>query len=273
MSGVVEVAALQLPAEPGEVAGNRDRFVRAVRDLAGPVDLIVTPELSITGYDLALIDERGAELAEPLDGPSVGAAVELAAERDATIVLGLLERAPDGLYDTAAIVTPDGRVTGYRKSHLYPPETLRLRAGDELRPVATPVAALGPLICFEHAFPAIATTLALAGAQILVIPSAVPVGYEYLLELRSRARAQDNQVFVVACNLAGYGFCGRSLIADPRGAVLASAGAEPAVLRARLDLSVIADERSREPALHMHRPDLYEHAAGGSARVQPVDGD
>lgn len=67
----------------------------------------------------------------------------------------------------------------------------------------------------------------------------MPFGYEHLLSLRTRARAQDNQVFAVGCNLAGNGFCGRSLVADPRGDVLAEAGTEETVSRATLDLTAI----------------------------------
>ena len=85
----------------------------------------------------------------------------------------------------------------------------------------------------------------------------MPFGYEHLLTLRTRARAQDNQMFAVGCNLAGDGFCGRSLVADPRGEVLAEAGTEETVLRAVLDLAAI--EREREPALRLRRPDLYGH--------------
>ena len=259
---VIEAVALQLASAPGELDANRDRYAEAVRGLDGNVQLIVTPELVISGYDLALIDERGAAVAEPLDGPSVRLTAELANRSGATIVLGLLERHSNGLYDTAAVVAPDGSVTPYRKSHLYPPERSRFAEGAELRIVDTPAGRLGPLICFEHAFPSIATTLALDGAQVLVIPSAVPVGYEHLLVLRSRARAQDNQVFTIASNQTGNGFCGQSLIADPRGSVLACAGAEETAVRATLDLTAIAREREQEPALRLHRPTLYRSAPG-----------
>jgi predicted amidohydrolase len=66
-------------------------------------------------------------------------------------------------------------------------------------------------------------------------------------------------VFAVGCNLAGNGFCGRSLVADPRGEVLAEAGTEETVLRATLDLAAIEREREREPALRLRQPDLYRH--------------
>lgn len=263
--GVINAVALQLASTPGDVEGNRRRYADAVRALGDSADLIVAPELAISGYDLELIDERRASLGEPLDGPSVTESLALARDARATIVLGILERRDTELYDTAVVVTQHGDVTPYRKTHLYPAEASRFVAGDELRTVDTPAGRIGPLICFEHAFPAIATTLALRGAQILVIPSAVPIGYEYLLTLRSRARAQDNQVFVIACNQAGNGFCGNSLIADPRGRLLAHGGVDEATLCAPLDLSVIELERAQEPALRLHRPWLYE-------RVMPSAG-
>jgi predicted amidohydrolase len=184
---------------------------------------------------------------------------ELAAQTGATLVFGMLERDGDALYDTAVVAAPDGHLVPYRKSHLYPTESELFAAGTELVVAPTPAGRLGMMICFEHAFPDVATALALRGAQILVIPSAVPFGYEHLLTLRTRARAQDNQVFAVGCNLAGNGFCGRSLVADPRGEVLAEAGTEETVVRAVLDLAAIEREREREPALRLRRPDLYRH--------------
>lgn len=264
MTGTLDVAALQLAAAVGQPRRNVDRYVAAARSAAG-ADLIVTPELVTTGYDLAVVRERGHELAEPAGGPTVALTAELAAELGATIVLGLLERDGDTLYDTAAVVTPTGTVSLFRKTHLYPAEVGLFTAGEELTIVDTPAARVAPLICFEHAFPELATTLALAGAQVLVVPSAVPVGYEYLLELRTRARAQDNQVFAVGCNLTGGGFCGRSLIADPRGEVLARASMAEETVRARLDLSAIGRERAQEPALRLRRPTLYAPDRVGTA--------
>jgi predicted amidohydrolase len=248
-----------MAATPGDLAANVDRFVELAGKHAGEGELVVAPELVTSGYDLDLLASRGRELAEPLDGPIASRVSELATQTGATLVLGLLERDGDVLYDTVVAVAPDGRVVPYRKSHLYPTESALFAAGTELVVAPTPAGRLGMMICFEHAFPDVATTLALRGAQILVIPSAVPVGYEHLLTLRTRARAQDNQVFAVGCNLAGNGFCGRSLVADPRGDVLAEAGTEETVLRAVLDLAAIDREREREPALRLRQPDLYRH--------------
>ncbi|MGH3760621.1 carbon-nitrogen hydrolase family protein [Actinophytocola sp.] len=251
------IAVLQLAAVPGDVAGNVDRYLAALRAHGGEADLVVTPELCLSGYDLALVAERGAELAEPLDGPAVTETRRLAAELDTTVVVGLLERDGDTLHDSAVVVTPGGAVHSFRKTHLYPAEVGHFAAGDRLVTVDTPAGRLGPLICFEHAFPELATTLALAGTQLLVIPSAVPVGFEHLLRLRTRARAQDNQLFAVAANLAGGGFCGGSLIAGPKGEVLAEAGPAEQVLWHTVDLGEIVRERVTEPALALRQPELY----------------
>ena len=255
--GSVKVAVLQLYSEPGEVATNLDRLVRLVEEHGPAVDLVVAPELATTGYDLDMLGARGLELAEPVDGVTGKRLQEVAARVGATLIVGFLEQDGNEVYDSVAILSPSGPLGVYRKSHLYPPELEVFAAGQALGVVDTPVGVVGPLLCFEHAFPEVATTLALAGAQILVIPSAVPVDYEHVLHLRTRARAQDNQIFAIGCNMTGHGFAGRSLVADPRGDVLAEAGEEPEVLLAELDLAAAQSERGREPALQMRRPELY----------------
>ena len=248
-----------MAAQPGERSANVDRLAELVLKHADGAELVVAPELVTSGYDLDVLARRGRELAEPLDGPTAARVAELATETGATLVFGMLERDGDALYDTAVVAAPDGHLVPYRKSHLYPTESELFAAGTELVVAPTPAGRLGMMICFEHAFPDVATTLALRDAQILVIPSAVPFGYEHLLTLRTRARAQDNQVFAVGANLAGNGFCGRSLVTDPRGEVLAAAGTEETVVRATLDLAAIEREREREPALRLRQPELYRH--------------
>ena len=253
----VRVAVLQTAAEPGEVAANVEGLVALIEEHGPGVDLVVAPELATTGYDLELLTVRGRELAEPADGPTARRLVELATRVGATLVVGFLEQDGDHLYDSLLMVSPSGPLGVYRKSHLYPPELAVFSAGTALDVVQTPAGVVGPLVCFEHAFPDVATTLALAGAQILVIPSAVPLDYEHLLHLRTRARAQDNQVFAIGCNMTGNGFAGRSLVADPRGEVLAEAGEEPTVLIVEMDMAASRSERGREPSLSMRRPELY----------------
>lgn len=254
----VQVAVVQQVMPVGEVVGNREHLARVVEE-HHDVDLVVFPEMYITGYDLAVLAARSSELAEHAStGPTALLIRELSQRHRLTIVVGVFERADDGtLYDSLLIAAPGDAPSVYRKSHLFPAELSVFTAGHDLPVVSTPTGVLGPQICFEHAFPAISTTQALAGAQILVIPSAVGDDHEHLIEVRTRARAQDNQVFAVAANSNSPGFCGHSMVVDPRGRVLAAAGHEDVVLRATLDLGEIPAERRREPSLGMGRPDLY----------------
>jgi predicted amidohydrolase len=104
----------------------------------------------------------------------------------------------------------------------------------------------------------------LQGARIVYIPSAVPIGYEYLLNLRTRARAQDNQIFTLAVNRVGRDgettYCGLSKIVNPRGEVIAEASQiEEELLVAEIDLNMILKERKQEPVFRSMRPELYNY--------------
>jgi predicted amidohydrolase len=261
----VRVAVAQTAPVVGDVAANLADAERHIAALAGRADLVVFPELFTTGYRLAGLDH--AYLADPLPGgPSIARLSRAAAAAKLAVSGTLLESAGPALYDTAILIGPDGALVGcYRKSHLYPAERAYFAPGQELTVLSLGAdLRVGMAICFEHAFPEIFTELALSGANLVAIPSAVPVGYEHLLELRTRARAQDNQLFVAAANLVGDDgqsrWCGGSLIIDPRGDVLAAAGSDgPAVIVATVELDRIAAERASEPALVNRRPELYPH--------------
>lgn len=261
----IRIAVAQTSPTVGDVEANLEAAERTIAGLAGGADVVVFPELFTTGYRREGMDH--AALAEPLDGgPTVTRLGRAAASAGLSVVGTILEAAGGRVYDTALVVDATGDLAGsYRKSHLYPAERAHFAPGDRLEVVDVGPTRIGLAICFEHAFPEIFAELALAGAELIAIPSAVPVGYEYLLELRTRARAQDNQVFVAAANLTGFDgvndWCGGSMIVGPRGNVLAAAGREPGVIRAELDAAAVAAERRQEPVLVNRRPDLYRRLA------------
>lgn len=255
--------------------GDKDGNLRAAADLlehaAGGLTLACLPELFDVGYDPDARDSVLVDLAEPVPGPLTERLSELARRLDVGLVAGVLERdahVPEVLYDTAVLVSRSGELAGsYRKSHLYPTEHRWFRPGNRLQVFDLDGVRVGIAICFEHAFPQIASTLARRGAQLILNPSAVPVGFEYLQELRIRARAQDNQIFAAAVNRVGSEgpvvYSGGSLVAGPRGDVLARASSsELGVVSAELDLARIRSERLQEPALRALRPELYEPDAG-----------
>lgn len=260
----IRVAVAQTAPRVGEVDANLDDAVSTIAGLAGEAEIVVFPELFTTGYRREGMDHRS--LAEPLDGGrSVERLAGAAADAGVAVIGTVLELDGERVYDTAIVIGADGRVAGrYRKSHLYPDERAFFAPGEQLEVVDAGVARVGLAICFEHGFPEIFTELALRGAELIAIPSAVPAGYEYLLDLRTRARAQDNQVFVAASNLAGFDgattWCGASMIVGPRGQQLAVAGpSAPEVIVAEVDPAQAIAERKQEPVLLNRRPDLYSH--------------
>jgi predicted amidohydrolase len=261
----VRVAVAQTAPRVADVERNLVEIERIIAGLAGRSDVVVFPELFTTGYRREGMDH--AALAEPLPGGMSILRLGAAAVSAQLAVVGTILEVADGcIYDTAIVIGADGRLAGsYRKSHLYPAERAHFAAGDRLEVVDAGITRIGLAICFEHAFPEIFTELALRGAELIAIPSAVPVGYEYLLELRTRARAQDNQVFVAAANLVGFDgandWCGTSMIVGPRGDVLATGGSSVGVIRADVEASDVAAERSQEPVLINRRPDLYPNLA------------
>lgn len=263
MTSSLTVAVAQVAPEVGAVDRNLDAASKWIAGMAGRADLVVFPELFTTGYRRDGMDH--AALAEAIpDGPTVQRLADAARSAHLAVAGTILERADGAIYDTAILIGGDGSLTArYRKTHLYPAERAFFAAGDEL--VVASIGRgvqVGLAICFEHAFPEIFSALALRGATLIAIPSAVPVGYEYLLDLRTRARAQDNQVYVAAANLVGFDgetrWCGRSAIIDPRGTVLASAGGDDeATIVVALDLTLIEREREQEPVLAERRPEIY----------------
>jgi predicted amidohydrolase len=263
---ILQVGLVQMDCRLGDKAHNLAHAKRWIERLPDGVEIACLPEFFNTGYHLDLIGDDYYDLAEPIPGPTTAALAEVVRARGMAIVGNIPEADPQQegvLYDTTFVVDRDGDLVGrYRKVHLYPTENRYFRAGDQFPVFELGAARVGTATCFDHAFPELFGRLAVGGAQIVFIPSAVPVGYEYLLDLRTRARAQDNQMWVVAVNRVGTDgdvtYCGRSQVADPRGEVVAEAAADmEQILVAEVDLSAILRERQQEPVLRARRPELY----------------
>lgn len=269
MSRTLTVAAVQMNCRLADVATNTERALAALETVRG-AQIVCYPELFTTGYHLERLAGRWATLAEPIPGPTTEVFARAAREHGVAILGTIVERKGDRLFDTTFVLDSSGALVGtYRKTHLHPTERGCFAPGERLEVFRVDGRPVGVAICFEHAFPPIASTLALAGAKVIFNPTAIPVGYEYLIEVRNRARAQDNQVFFVAANHVGpegdrY-YCGLSQIIDPRGRVLAQAERTEGAIHAELDLALIERERAREPALRHFRSRLYRWKEGHPA--------
>jgi predicted amidohydrolase len=276
----VRAAAVQLTATADKAKNleTADRLVRAAaRDGAA---LVVLPEKwSVYG---SLEDQRAG--AEPLDGPALSWARAIARELEIDLVAGSIAEAPGGAdgrapdprgrgFNTCVHVGPDGadRAT-YRKLHMFDVlvggrdyrESDGEAPGDEI--VVSALAGgtgLGLTICYDLRFPELYRRLAVDGARVLTVPSAFtePTTRDHW-EILLRARAIENQAFVVAANQVGrhapgLKTGGRSMIVDPWGIVLAQAADVECHVVAELDLDRLERIRADLPSLANRRPEVY----------------
>jgi len=223
-------------------------------------DLIVLPELWPHGgfsYD-------GWGNGEALDGPILSAVAEAARRAGCYVHAGgIVESNPRGRpYNTAVLFGPDGRrLALYRKIHLYgfdEGEAVLFEPGTELVTADTTSCRLGLATCFDLRFPELFRGLMEAGAEVFVIPAAWPVARLPHWRLLLRARAVEDQVFVLGCATAGTHagktMGGHSAIIDPFGDVIAEASLErEEILRADIDLSAVRRIRKEFPVLEWRR--------------------
>ncbi len=261
----MHVASYQFDAIPGAVEENLARVAHMLQALTpGEVDVLLFPEMCDTGYAMDVIVREA--MAWSVD--HLAEIRTLAADKRVNVLIGLSERVDHSIYNTVAVIDAGGAlVHKYRKTHLVsiqPIEEHRyLTPGTVLGIFPLAGITAGVLTCYELRFPEVARNLTLRGARVLFVPAAWPhARVDHLLTLL-RARAIENQVFVVsACRVgtdAGTRFSGHSLIIDPNGTILARGGEEgEALLRATLDLEEVGRSRARIGALGERRVDLYD---------------
>ncbi|MCX6841023.1 MAG: acyltransferase [candidate division WOR-3 bacterium] len=233
----MRIGLLQFAPQPGAVRTNLDRIAHALANAR--TDLIVLPELCTTGYLFASRSEL-ARLAEPVPaGPTCEAMAALSRDSNTAIVWGMPELSDTGrrgqpagtcIFNSAVMVTPQGRFHTYRKAHLFLDEKDLFDPGDSPFPVFDLGSVkIGALVCFDHFFPEAARSLALRGAQIICHPSNLVLEYAHTNTI---TRATENRVFWILANRTGsetlgdkrLAFNGRSQIIAPDGRLLGCAG-------------------------------------------------
>ncbi|BAJ29656.1 MULTISPECIES: carbon-nitrogen family hydrolase [Kitasatospora] len=244
-------------AEPP--AERRARAAALVRAQEG-ADLVVLPELWPVG---GFAYDAWSAAAEPLDGPTAEAMAAAAKAVGCWLHAGsIVERDPDGpIYNTSLLFAPDGElVRTYRKIHRFgfdSGEAVAMGAGQEIVTADAGFAVLGLATCYDLRFPELFRALLDGGAELLVVPAAWPARRAEHWNLLARARAVEEQAFVLACNTAGtHGGveqAGRSIVVDPWGRVLAEAGPDEQVLTVEFDPAEAAKSRAEFP---VHRDRL-----------------
>ena len=254
----MKVASVQTAPRLNDVEHNLDGICHSIHGLArAGVQLAVFPELATTGYMFSSRDEAEAVAERVHDGPTVRAVAEACRSTGMHVVLGMVERDGDQLFNSSVLVGPTGHLGTYRKLHLWDQENTIFTPGDRGLPVfRTPIGVVGMLICYDLWFPEAVRTLALAGAELVAVPTnwvPLPAGNgandQAMANVLCMANAHTNGLPIVAADRCGTErdqlFLGRSLVVDHTGWPIAGPGSATSeeVLIAQLDLEIIPSAR------------------------------
>ncbi|MGA5149054.1 carbon-nitrogen hydrolase family protein [Streptomyces griseoincarnatus] len=258
----MRTALFQSSGHPGHVVENLKVLdAAAARAAAAGADLLVTCELFLTGY--AIGDDLG-RLAEPADGDAADAVAETAARHGLAVAYGYPERAGGTVYNSVQLVAPDGaRLANYRKTHLY-----GCFEHDHFTPAGHTVVqaelnglTVGLMICYDVEFPENVRAHALAGTDLLLVPTAQLHPYQFVAESVVPVRAFESQMYIAYVNRVGpegeFEFVGLSTLAGPDGVARARAGRAEELLLADVDPVLLAASREANPYLRDRRPPLY----------------
>jgi len=253
------VSLVQMDIALGQPEANWQKVMEMTKDL-GERDIILLPELWSTGYRL----DQADLLAEDLTGPSVQLMQSVATSHKSHVGGSILGRKHGQVYNQFVLVSPRGEVIAtYEKVHLFGlmQEDQHLTPGRQLVTAAVGGVAAGLAICYDLRFPEMYRSYMESGVGLLLLTSEWPNPRMEHWRTLLRARAIENQFFVLACNRVGRDanntFFGHSLVIDPWGEILAEGSEVAQVLDCELDLSLVDAARTRLPALRDRRKDLY----------------
>ncbi|MFD4327970.1 carbon-nitrogen family hydrolase [Nocardioides sp. NPDC058538] len=272
MSSLVRVSLIQVGYGDDETLTDRVERVASQIESLPDADLFVLPELWAQG---GFASDTWAELAEALDGPIVRRLADVARQRDVWLHGGsIIERAAEGaalgpegrgLWNTSLLFAPDGelRVT-YRKIHRFgfgDGEPRLLEAGDQLAvtdvPFAGEATTVGLATCYDLRFPELFRLLGDRETGLVIVPAAWPLPRVEHWRLLGRARAVENQTWVLQCNTAGthrgMTMGGHSQVVAPTGEVLGELGEAEDVLTVDIDLDLVEQTREAFPVLRDRR--------------------
>ncbi len=266
MEKSLKAGIVQLDVRLGDIRANVRNAIAGIAGLGKRgARLAVLPELWASGFD----NKRIAEHADRT--PEIIETIASEAARHKTVIAGsLAEICGNAVCNTLVVIDSDGSIAGrYAKVHLFSAtgEDRYFARGDSWTVCETSIGRLGLLICYDLRFPELSRILALNGAECLVVCAQWPAERISHWETLARARAIENQIFLLASNRCGsdpnivYG--GRSLVVSPTGEILASGhDQKPDIIDAILDRSVMEKFRTRIPCLDERVPDVYAGTKG-----------
>lgn len=258
-----KIALAQMSCQRVDKKDNIEKMKKLTVEAAkGEAELIIFPELSLTGY---VVRDEIYNLAETIPGPSTKVMEQIAEKTGLYVVFGmpeLSEKTKATIYNSAVLVGPEGLVGKYRKmylpTHSVFEEKRYFRPGYEAAAPSTKLGNIGLTICYDIFFPEVSRLTRLKGAQLIVCISASPSVRKSFFEILTVARAMENAAFLAYTNLVGIEdglqFWGGSRVVGPNGKILAQA-------KYNEEDIVICDIKAVEifvPTLKDLRPELFE---------------
>jgi predicted amidohydrolase len=229
-------------------------------------ELVCFPEFQMAYSPASQSAKQLVAVGETVKGEFVTALGKAARRNKIGVIATIYEKASSQrVYDTAVALSPAGAVSSvYRKLHLYDAlgfkESAKMMRGKTIKdPVGTKAGPVGLLICYDLRFPELSRILTVKGADVLVAPSAWVQGEmkEEHWQTMIKARAIENGSYLVAPDQVGNIYCGRSMVVDPYGVVLADMGQREGIETVEIDKSRVRQVRKTLPLLKNRRTDIY----------------
>ncbi|MDX2079113.1 MAG: carbon-nitrogen hydrolase family protein [bacterium] len=268
----ISIAIVQMKPKLNEASENLIKMSEMIGKIAAEqkVDLIVFPELVTSGNELGL---RFTELAQRVPGPTINLIAQRANDYGVYVAFGMVtkEKVESVLYNSAILIGPDGELVDvYHKIHLRGEERMAFREGIRLSVNDTEVGSIGMMLGYDLAFPEIARSLALDGAEIILVMANWETTYMDEWKTYLRSRAYENSVYVVGANRVGeditLNFGGESMVVGPRGQIFASLADETepetgapkeGYVIAKIDLDQVRKNREEFQFIQNRQPAIY----------------
>ena len=267
MTDQIKVALAQMSCRVGDKAHNIQKMARYIaKARKEDVELVIFPELSLTGYTMR---DLAYELAESIPGPSTEKIETLARENDMHVIYGMVEKAAGTgavLHNTAVFASPSGTIGRYRKvylpTHSIFEEKRYFRQGQDILVYSTEIGKIGMIICYDIFFPETTRLLRLKGAELIVCISASPAVRRNYFETLTIARALENTVYLAYVNLAGIEdglqFWGGSRMITPNGKIVVQARYDDEDMAfSTIDYTDLKRTETFIPTLRDLRPELF----------------
>ncbi len=263
----MKVAVVQFKASTNKKVNLKKIISYISKATSKNATLCAFPEFMMFYTSSSQTPKQLVNLAETINGNFVTTIAKAAKENQIQVVGSFYEksRKKDRVYDTCFVIGKSGKVIStYRKIHLY--DALGFKESDKIvsgskitKPVNTSLGKMGMMICYDLRFPEMARSLATAGAEVLVAPSAWVKGNmkeEHWVTI-NKTRAIENGCYVIAPDQVGNIYCGRSLVVDPYGKILLDMKKKQGIGFVNIDLNKVKQTRKILPLLKNRRTDIY----------------